>query len=196
LKLTKKQKEQHKKYLRKVKLVNELHDLQFSKITTLKCSKCKNKIEIKKLLDCRNKFLSAMNSNRKIGTSDSEFPFGIVQGIFVSSPPLVLCKGCQYDVYRFMGKIPDLHDPTVFPQRSTKAEDIDKFFDNLKSKKPTKYELHYKNKKYTNTPKKYDALVIQSVKRYIKKYPYIKYTQKQLVGIIKSYKRQDGVSLL
>ncbi len=195
MKLTQKQKETHKQYLRKLTINNELTGLIFGKVKTVKCVKCKKNIEVKKLLDCRTKWITQMNSNKKLGISDSEFPFGIVQGMFQSSHPLVLCKLCQYDVYRFMGKIPDLYASSVFPQRATTGLSIDKFFEELKSKQPTIYEISYKGKKYKDSPKKYNQLLLQSVKVYLKKYPYMKYSEKQLVRILKNYKLQKLVTV-
>lgn len=196
MKLTKKQKERNKRYSKKVKILNELSELVFGKVKTAKCTKCKKTIEVKKLLDCRNKWLTAMNSNKKLSTADTEFPFGIVQGVFQSTNPLVLCKECQYDVYRFMGKIPDLYSSSTFPQKLSKGVAVKDFVKELESNKPTKYNIHYKKKEYPDTPKKYDELVAKSAKEYVKKYPYIKYTEKQLVRIIKSYKHAEKVSVM
>jgi len=195
MKLSKKQKERHVQYLRKIKIINELNQLIFGKVKTAKCTKCRKTIEVKKLLDCRNKWLDAMNSRKTIATSDSEFPFGTVQGIFQSTNPFVLCKECQYEVYRFMGKIPDLLSSRTFPQKLSEAVAVEDFVKELKSDKPAKYKIHYKKKKYPDTPKKYNELVAKSVKEYIKKYPYIKYSEKQLVRIIKNYKLQDRVTV-
>lgn len=195
MKLTKKQKERNKQYLRKIKIISELNEIIFGKVKTTKCTKCKKTIEVKKLLDCRNEWLTHMHKNKKMGISDSQFPFGIVQSMFQSTNPLVLCKQCQYDVYRFMGKIPDLHSHEVFPQRYSSYSSADAMIVSLESKKHPKYQIHYKNKKYKDSPKKYDKLLLESVKAYIKKYPHVKYSEKQLVRIIKNYKLQDSVSI-
>ena len=95
-----------------------------------------------------------------------------------------------------MGKIPDLYDSSTFPQKLSVAVAVKDFVKELKSDKPTKYYIHYKKKEYPDTPKKYDDLVAKSVKDYVKKYPYIQYTEKQLVRIIKSYKQSEKVSVM
>lgn len=136
-----------------------------------------------------------MNKNHKIGISDSAFPFGIVHGMFQSSHPLVLCRICQFDVYRFMGKIPDLDDHKVFPQRYSSYSTPDEMIASLESKKHPKYKIHYKNKKYQDSPKKFNELLLQSVKAYLKKYPHVRYSIQQLLRIIKNYKLHDAVSV-
>lgn len=195
MKLTKKQKENNKIYEKKVQLANKLSDLQFAKVTTLKCTKCKKTIQVKKMLDCRAKWNAHMNKNRKMGISDSAFPFGVVQGMFVSSRPLVLCNTCQFDVYRFMGKIPDMDSHKVFPQRYSTYSTPDEMMASLKSKKHPVYKIHYKNKKYKNSPKKFNELLLQSVKAYLKKYPHVRYSVNQLLRIIKNYKLHDTLSV-
>ena len=195
MKLTNEQKERNKRYTMKLRLIEKLNELNFGKLKETKCEKCTKTIKVQKMLDSRKQWLGAMNRNKKLGSSDSEFPFGVIQSGFQSSHPLIVCKDCRDAIFRFMGKIPDLHDYKVFPQRLSEAVEFSKFMEHLKSKKKTKFHILYGKRKFKDTPRTYNKLLKESVKRYIKKYPYIKFTEKQLIGILKNYKNQIRVSV-
>ena len=195
MKLTKAQKERNKLYARKIKLLGELNTIQFGHLKKVDCVKCKKTIEVKKILECRNQWITAMNKNKTLGTSDSEFPFGIVQSGFQSTRPFIVCKSCRDDIYRFMGKIPDLYDSDIFPQKLSTSLSIDKFMDELKSTKKPVYHIRFGKKEYKDSPGMYDKLLNKAVKSYVKKYPYIKFTENHLIKILKNHKLQDGISI-
>ena len=197
MKLTKAQKERNKLYARKIKLLGELNTIQFGHLKKVDCVKYKKTIEVKKILECRNQWITAMNKNKTLGTSDSEFPFGIVQSGFQSTRPFIVCKSCRDDIYRFMGKIPDLHDEDVFPQKLVTYNNPNEALKGLIGKDNEKdYHIRFGKREFKNNAGVFDKLLTKSVKAYIKKYPYIKYTEKQLIKALKAYHKYEEFDVL
>lgn len=192
-KLTKKQKEFYKLSQRISKITDELIDIHFGKVKETKCTRCSKKIKTGHLIDCRKKTNKVLSGKGII--HDSALSFGLIPKLFNSAIPFVVCSDCRNDIYRFMGKIPDLSSPTVFPQHLWSYKTITEFTKDMKSKKQTKGHIEYKKKKYTYTAKKLELLRKQAVTAYLQKYPYVKFTISQLLRICKVYKLHDKVEV-
>lgn len=190
-KLTKKQKESNKRYSRIIKISDELLELHFGNLKDVKCERCNKKIKIKQDLECRKIWKKGFNI-KGVSFHDSALHFGTIPKLFNSSKPYVLCKDCRYDIYRFMGKIPDIIDSTTFPQHLFSANSPDELFRSIRKQKG---EIKYKKKEYPYTAKKLETLRKEAVKSYLKKYPYVKYTIAELLAICKSHKKNDIVGV-
>ena len=180
-KLTKKQKEYNRIYNKKIKLSEELINLHFGKVNNTKCTRCNNKIKFAHFINCRKKFRKSFKIRGSIG--DSGISFGLIPKLFSSARPFVVCKKCMDDIYRFMGRVPDIIDVRVFPQHLISVNNPT---DLLKSSKKSDSKIHYKKRKYTYTKQKLEQLRKEAVSAYLKKYPYVKFTAVQLFRICKS----------
>lgn len=189
-KLTKKQKAYHKKYNRTRKISDELLVLHFGGIKDAKCTRCNKKINISQNLECRKK-QNNMFKGRNFN-SDTGLHFGLISKIFYSVRPFAVCCKCQYDIYRFMGKIPDIMDSSVFPRHLLSVKTPK---DLLKSFKNSTSKIHYQSREYPYTAKKLEQFRKEAVKAYLKKYPYVKYTYPQLLAIVKSSKKYQKVGV-
>lgn len=169
--------------IRKIKkLHSQLMDIYFDGIKMIQCTKCGKKINMNKILECRKQFCKVSKKYE----FDSQYPILLVNSAFITSTPYVLCKNCQYDLYRFIGKIPDIHDDKVFPQILSVLVHADVAISQLEGKTKTRWLIHYQKKTYQNSKKQYNSLLRKAVSKYLKKYPDIPYSKNTLFKIIKS----------
>ena len=178
---------------RKIKrLHSELMDVYFGNIKIVRCVKCDKKINIDKILEHRKQFSKVFKKHEL----DLQYPILLISGAFITSVPYVLCRKCQYDTYRFLGKIPDIHDEDTFPQIYSRVVNVDDFMSQLKGEIKTKWQIHYKKKTYPNSKKIYDSLLRKAISAYLKKYPDTPHSKGTLFKTIKSVKCPHEAEIL
>lgn len=155
------------------------------------CVKCRKDLSPLRDGGCADRAIKGFGKGKKDFKAFSGMPFGFISNGFVDTPYSLLCYECDSTVKRMIGYIPEIYNSDYFPQVSSTGVDIDDFFDSLKSKKKTKWQIRYKKKTVPHTKVLKAKFMNEAVKAYKKKFPECPHTESKLKRLINGYKLYD-----